>query len=137
MTHRPKTPSAISPSTTPIITYYQATSHRVHHDEYLQLSTMRLLFPTTLMGLATTNRRVLLRSSSTIAKEYDEIKPFYRLYYNDVYEVKLPPRHRFPMNKYAQVRRKVQQMISELDVEQQNMVDCGTYLYYSFCEVHL
>jgi hypothetical protein len=98
---------------------------------------MRRLVRTTLMGLATTNQRALLRSSSTIAKEYDEIKPFYRLYYNDVYEVKLPPRHRFPMNKYAQVRHKVQQMISELDEEQQNMLDCGTYLFYSFCEMHL
>lgn len=33
------------------------------------------------------------------------------IYYNDVYEVKLPPKHRFPMEKYRQVRDIVQSFI--------------------------
>eukprot|EP00980_Cylindrotheca_fusiformis_P028636 scaffold22620_cov131-Cylindrotheca_fusiformis.AAC.31 len=85
---------------------------------------MRLSLPTTLVGLAARNQKIALRSSSTIAEEIDKIKPFYRLYFNDVYKVKLPPRHRFPMNKYGQVRRKVQQTISDLDEEQHSLIDC-------------
>ncbi len=42
----------------------------------------------------------------------------FRLYYNDVYEVTLPPKHRFPMKKYQLVRKRVQQAIVELDDEQ-------------------
>ncbi len=33
---------------------------------------------------------------------------FVTLFYNDVYEVVLPPGHRFPMNKYSAVRKLVQ-----------------------------
>jgi hypothetical protein len=51
--------------------------------------------------------------------------PFYRMYYNDVYEVHLPPRHRFPMKKYAQVRTQLQQWISDLPQEEQEAVHCG------------
>ena len=51
-------------------------------------------------------------------------KPFYRLYYNDVYEVILPPKHRFPMEKYAKVRRLIQKMISESQIPN---IDCGMY----------
>lgn len=39
-------------------------------------------------------------------------RPFFPIYYNDVYEVKLPPNHRFPMDKYRKVRELVQQGIS-------------------------
>ncbi len=39
-------------------------------------------------------------------------RPFFPIYYNDVYEVTLPPNHRFPMEKYRQVRQKVQQHIT-------------------------
>jgi hypothetical protein len=53
-------------------------------------------------------------------------KPFYRLYYNDVYEVILPPRHRFPMEKYGQVRRLVQQWVANLSKEDQDAIHCGT-----------
>lgn len=35
------------------------------------------------------------------------------IYYNDVYEVNLPPNHRFPMKKYMQVRLKVQDVIQK------------------------
>ena len=35
-------------------------------------------------------------------------RPFFAIFYNDVYEFKLPPNHRFPMEKYRQVRKRVQ-----------------------------
>jgi len=54
--------------------------------------------------------------------------PTIRFFYNDVYEVKLPPRHRFPMGKYRQVRNKVQNMISKLPQEQQERVDCEFHI---------
>lgn len=38
--------------------------------------------------------------------------PYFPIYYNDVYEVKLPKNHRFPMEKYRQVREMVQQRVS-------------------------
>lgn len=39
---------------------------------------------------------------------------YFPIYYNDVYKVQLPPNHRFPMDKYRQVREMVQQKISHL-----------------------
>jgi hypothetical protein len=54
-------------------------------------------------------------------------KPYFRVYYNDVYEVILPPRHRFPMQKYAQVRTLFQKWVSELSPEERAKVDCGTF----------
>lgn len=41
----------------------------------------------------------------------DLYKPYYQLYYNDVYEVPLPPKHRFPMSKYKQVRERIQNIL--------------------------
>lgn len=55
----------------------------------------------------------------------DNDKPFFRIYYNDVYEVDLPPRHRFPMKKYSQVRKQVQKWIGDLPREEQDLVQCG------------
>lgn len=53
-------------------------------------------------------------------------RPYFRIYYNDVYEVHLPPRHRFPMQKYAQVRKQLQSWISQSPPEEQESVQCGT-----------
>mmetsp|Transcript_31380 Transcript_31380/g.36091 ORF Transcript_31380/g.36091 Transcript_31380/m.36091 type:complete len:196 (+) Transcript_31380:43-630(+) len=53
--------------------------------------------------------------------------PILRFFYNDVYEVILPKKHRFPMKKYRQVRTKVQNLISKLPQEQQERVDCGEF----------
>ena len=39
-------------------------------------------------------------------------RSFFPIYYNDVYEVTLPPNHRFPMEKYRRVREKVQQFLA-------------------------
>ena len=39
--------------------------------------------------------------------------PFYKIYYNDVYEVKLPPNHRFPMGKYRKTRLVIQDWVDK------------------------
>jgi acetoin utilization deacetylase AcuC-like enzyme len=41
--------------------------------------------------------------------------PYFPIYYNDVYEVRLPPNHRFPMQKYRQTRDLVQQRLLKND----------------------
>ena len=43
--------------------------------------------------------------------------PFFRLFYNDVYEVNLPPKHRFPMGKYRKVRERVQEKVAKSRLE--------------------
>jgi acetoin utilization deacetylase AcuC-like enzyme len=72
------------------------------------------------------NRLVLQRSVSNLLEScfthhpdvqlqypsYDPTKPYFPIYYNDVYEVTLPKGHRFPMKKYQQVRDIVQQKLS-------------------------
>jgi hypothetical protein len=69
-------------------------------------------------------------SSSAVVDDNGEYRPpFFRIYYNDVYEVQLPPKHRFPMKKYAQVRTQIQKWISELPEEEQCRIDCGTCLW--------
>lgn len=55
----------------------------------------------------------------------DPSKPFFPIYYNDVYEVKLPPNHRFPMEKYRQVRNLAQTWISSQTQQEQAKVVCG------------
>ena len=54
----------------------------------------------------------------------DHNKPFFRVFYNDVYEVILPKGHRFPMQKYGKVRRRVQEMIAALPPQEQDKVQC-------------
>jgi acetoin utilization deacetylase AcuC-like enzyme len=49
-------------------------------------------------------------------------QPFFPIYYNDVYEMPLPPNHRFPMGKYGQVRKLVQQWLVDLPLDQQGKV---------------
>lgn len=89
---------------------------------------MKFSFSTTLLSLATSNRRVISpikQPLSSLTNTYaNSSRPFYRIYYNDIYKVNLPPRHRFPMKKYGQVRRKLQDLISDLDQEKQKLVDC-------------
>jgi hypothetical protein len=42
----------------------------------------------------------------------------FRVYYNDVYEVQLPPKHRFPMKKYRLVRERIQRQILQQQHQQ-------------------
>ena len=55
----------------------------------------------------------------TTAKAVDLFRPFFPIYYNDVYEVPLPPHHRFPMEKYRKVRERVQHAIQTQKQEQE------------------
>jgi acetoin utilization deacetylase AcuC-like enzyme len=57
------------------------------------------------------------RSATTTEKR----RPFFPLYYNDVYEFKLQPNHRFPMDKYRKVRELVQHGINRTNNQ---AVDC-------------
>jgi acetoin utilization deacetylase AcuC-like enzyme len=41
--------------------------------------------------------------------------PSFPIYYNDVYEVPLPPNHRFPMTKYRKVRERIQSKLSSIN----------------------
>ena len=59
---------------------------------------------------------------------YDKQKPSFRIFYNDVYEVNLPKGHRFPMNKYRQVRECVQHTFQELPMDEQEKVDCDFHV---------
>ena len=54
------------------------------------------------------------------------------IFYNDVYHVELPPNHRFPMAKYGQVRRRVQEYVRQKEQEEESsasrlFVDCQFY----------
>jgi hypothetical protein len=116
---------------------------------------MRLNLPSTLVGLAMQRGGQSFRPSSIISfknkyttdtqrrwsskvmsnapsvdARVTTSRPFYQMYYNDVYAVTLPPRHRFPMEKYGQVRRQVQQWVSELSEEERDEVHCGKYLWH-------
>ena len=53
-----------------------------------------------------------------ISAPADLHRPYYQIYYNDVYEVPLPPKHRFPMSKYRQVRERIQNKILNLSNEE-------------------
>jgi len=61
---------------------------------------------------------------ATADTEITHQTPSFQLFYNDVYEVKLPPRHRFPMGKYKKVRERVQYLISKLPQEKRESVNC-------------
>ncbi len=51
-------------------------------------------------------------SSTTTTTTTASSRPPCKLWYNDVYEVPLPPTHRFPMEKYSHVRRRLQQILT-------------------------
>ncbi len=53
--------------------------------------------------------------------------PFFPIYYNDVYEVNLPPGHRFPMGKYREVRKALQSKIEALSQDERSRVNCGEW----------
>ena len=49
--------------------------------------------------------------------------PYFSIYYNDVYEVDMPPGHRFPMAKYRQVREAVQSKLTN-NADEQKVIQC-------------
>lgn len=62
--------------------------------------------------------------SPTVLPHAAPERPFFPIYYNDVYEFPLPPNHRFPMDKYRRVRELVQQGISAPANDDKADVDC-------------
>ena len=54
--------------------------------------------------------------------------PYFPIYFNDVYEVDMPPGHRFPMEKYRKVRQAVQSKVASLSAEEQQRVHCGKFI---------
>lgn len=50
--------------------------------------------------------------------------PYFSIYYNDVYEVDMPPGHRFPMAKYRQVREAVQSKLTKY-TDEQKVIQCN------------
>jgi len=55
-------------------------------------------------------------------------KPYFPIFYNDVYEVNLPKGHRFPMEKYRKVREIVQQ---HYDIEEAK--ELSSKIMHQFC----
>jgi hypothetical protein len=95
--------------------------HRFHRGACFQCS-----IPTAgafLLRLSMSTSRELQVTS--VASASDASKPDFRIFYNDVYEVHLPDGHRFPMEKYRQVRERVQKTISGLVPEERGKVNCG------------
>ncbi len=70
------------------------------------------------------NNRWLETASALPPPTYDPTRSYFPIYYNDVYEVNLPPHHRFPMAKYEQVRKLVQQGIT-VSRNDRDRVVCG------------
>ena len=52
----------------------------------------------------------------------DPNRPFFPIYYNDVYEVILPDNHRFPMEKYGKVRKLAQTWIASQAEKRRNTI---------------
>jgi len=92
----------------------------VRNGRQLLPRTRRLTSSRTASSLASTNSSSAPSSLPLAPRQ----RPFFPIYYNDVYEVKLPPNHRFPMEKYGQVRRLLQQRLADLPVDQRDNVDC-------------
>ena len=91
------------------------------------------LFPKSWKAISLLSHRRLLSTAihvsldtGTEATSIPQSKSFFPIYYNDVYEVMLPPNHRFPMEKYRKVREKVQQFIgaSSSVVDQNSRIMC-------------
>ena len=74
------------------------------------------------------SQKIFKESKSTI-QQYniyppkDLYQPYFPIYYNDVYEVPLPPKHRFPMSKYRKVRERVQESIQGIIQHQYNNIN--------------
>ncbi|KAL7535589.1 hypothetical protein ACHAWF_005210 [Thalassiosira exigua] len=50
--------------------------------------------------------------------------PYFPIYYNDIFEVDLPPGHRFPMTKYRMVRKSLERKVRGLPEEERLRVHC-------------
>jgi acetoin utilization deacetylase AcuC-like enzyme len=55
--------------------------------------------------------RSMVTDTASSRRSLSSLSSFFRIYYNDVYRVTLPPNHRFPMMKYEKVRKLVEQRL--------------------------
>eukprot|EP00529_Nitzschia_sp_RCC80_P018407 CAMPEP_0113495758 /NCGR_PEP_ID=MMETSP0014_2-20120614/29772_1 /TAXON_ID=2857 /ORGANISM="Nitzschia sp." /LENGTH=509 /DNA_ID=CAMNT_0000389661 /DNA_START=467 /DNA_END=1992 /DNA_ORIENTATION=+ /assembly_acc=CAM_ASM_000159 len=100
------------------------------------ISSSSLLFTTKASSSSTTydesSYRPLTTGTTATSTSPDEPKPststsspppssslLFRIYYNDVYKVDLPPKHRFPMWKYERVRKQIQSSLLLLESSSQ------------------
>lgn len=67
-------------------------------------------------------------SDSSDVREEPVDAPYFPIYYNDVYEVDLPPRHRFPMGKYRKVREAFQTKVEKLSEKERAHVHCELHV---------
>lgn len=80
------------------------------------------------------HRSISSSTGASVPANITLTKPYYKVYYNDVYRVDLPPKHRFPMEKYAQVRQQVQTTIFDLPDSEKEKINCGMYLCMYVCK---
>lgn len=69
------------------------------------------------LSFKSTNNEIMVQDSTNPI--VSPVVVSFPIYYNDVYEVLLPPKHRFPMTKYRKVRERIQ---SKLSSQNQNKV---------------
>ena len=82
--------------------------------------------------LSSLNSSFKEETTTTIPPSAEEVvllqPPIFPIYYNDVYEVSLPPHHRFPMAKYGKVRRILQNRIRDTPLLDQNHCQTGFHV---------
>eukprot|EP00569_Conticribra_weissflogii_P003423 CAMPEP_0171333968 /NCGR_PEP_ID=MMETSP0878-20121228/4351_1 /TAXON_ID=67004 /ORGANISM="Thalassiosira weissflogii, Strain CCMP1336" /LENGTH=437 /DNA_ID=CAMNT_0011834987 /DNA_START=154 /DNA_END=1464 /DNA_ORIENTATION=- len=108
---------------------HSCRSRRIRRNPCFVSSEFSACFHTRNVPLQRRKFAAMLKYSSHSASfvEADEkalIAPFFPIYYNDVYEVNLPPGHRFPIGKYREVRISLQSKIEALSQDEQSRVDC-------------
>jgi hypothetical protein len=105
-----------------------SSTGRAVHLRKSRINATKRLFSSNVQSASDGSENSVSLSSTFENKPSDTFrKPcFFKIFYNDVYQVHLPPRHRFPMKKYEQVRKQLQRWIAELPKVDQDMVHCGT-----------
>ena len=73
---------------------------------------LRMVYSNSAISDSTRTGTFIRTNSSSSSSVLRSQQSFFPIYYNDVYEVKLPPNHRFPMDKYRRVRELVQSSIA-------------------------
>jgi len=68
-----------------------------------------------LFAMFATSRAFLSPQTSHRLISTKILASYFTIFYNDVYHVPLPPAHRFPMEKYGKVRRRIQDHVRETE----------------------
>ena len=107
---------------TPSSCSYQCMSGRLYHNTPVANSDARQAFQQHIPSKSCRFISGRLYHNTPTNKIYT---PYFKIFYNDVYEVDMPKGHRFPMEKYRKVRKKVQHKIGSLTDEEKSKVDCS------------